>query len=93
MGNINKKGLSNVDWKRRCAPLNEGGFEIRSIRLANASFAYKLTWDLLTTSDKQAYFLHDHFFHMDGWPRTKNKASSIRSGIHEHIGRINDGSF
>lgn len=37
-GDINCKGFSNVEWKHCCAPLDEGGFGIRSIQLVNASF-------------------------------------------------------
>lgn len=92
-GDINKRGFLNIEWKRCCDPLNEGGFRIRSIRLANASFNCKLTWDLLTSSDEQTNLLRDLFFHSNGKPRNTNKASSIRPGIHEQIQLINEGSF
>lgn len=89
MGDINKKG--SLMLIGNAIVLHCLG--IRSIRLANASFTCKLTWDFLTTSDKQASFLRDRFFHTDGRPRNTNKAFSIRSRIHEHVERINDGSF
>lgn len=38
-------------------------------------------------------FLCDRFFTKVGTPRNINKASSISSGIHEHIECINDSSF
>lgn len=63
-----KKGFSNVDWKRSCAPLTEGGFKIRSLRLANASFCCKLAWDFLTTTDTQALFIQNRYFDVNGNP-------------------------
>lgn len=64
-GDITKKGFSDVDRKRCCAPLDEGGFKIRSVCLANASFC-KLTRNLLTVDDEQSKFLRSRYFHDDG---------------------------
>lgn len=89
-GDTNKKGLSNVDWKRCCTPLAEGGFGILSLRLANASFCCKLSWDFLTTTDKQAAFIWDCYFDKHGNDINCRRASSIRPGLHDHIDRLNN---
>lgn len=93
MGYTNKKGFSNVDWKCFCAPLAEGGFGIRSLRLATASFCCKLAWNFLTTTDKQASFVWDHYFDKNGNTSNRRCISSIRLGLHDHIARLNDASF
>lgn len=63
--NVTKKGFSNVERARCCAPTNEGGFCIRSIRLANAYFLYKLTWDVLF-NDGPSTMIRDWYFTEDG---------------------------
>lgn len=62
MGDTNRKGFCNVDWKCCCAPLGKGGFGIRSLRLVNASFLRKLAWDFFNTSDTQACFVRNRIF-------------------------------
>lgn len=90
---INKKRVSNVEWKRCYAPLDGGGFGVCSIWLANASFLCKLTWDILTTTNEQTRFIRHHYFHLDGRPRSLKRVSSIRPGLHSHIHQINDRTF
>lgn len=76
-GNTDKKGFSNVAWKRCCAPLAEGGFGIRSLRIANSSFCCKLAWDFLTSSDTQAGIISKRYFDSRGNAINRRHASSI----------------
>lgn len=89
-GDTSKKGFSDVEWKRCCASLSEGSFGIRSLRLANASFCCKLAWDIPTSTNKQVLFIRNRYFDESGNAINRRKVSSIRAGIHDHIGRLND---
>lgn len=88
-GDASKKGFSNVNWKWCSAPLSEGGFDIRSLRIANASFCCKLAWEFLTTTDRQAMFIRNRYFDKRGQASNRRCVSSIRPGLHDHIGTIN----
>lgn len=58
---ITKRGTNNVNWARCCAPMDEGGFGVRSIRLANATFTCKFVWDIIK-GDGPSIILHNRYF-------------------------------
>lgn len=45
-GNILKKAIVSVSWKKCCAPKLEGGLGLRSLFAANLSYLARLTWDI-----------------------------------------------
>lgn len=92
-GEVSKRDFSNMEWAKCCAPNDKGGFGIRSIRLANTSFICKLVWDVLTSTDALTHLLKERYFYEDGRLRNLNKRSSIRSILHAHMEKIEEGSF
>jgi len=46
-GNITKKKLVTVAWKKLCKPTEQGGLGIRSLKKLNQAANLKLCWDLL----------------------------------------------
>lgn len=92
-GDIDKRGFSNVEQARCCSPINEGGFGLRSIRLANASFNCKLVWDILSSTDPVHHWLKRTYFYDSGIPRNVSRTFSVRSAVHAHVDKIRDGSL
>lgn len=74
-GDTTKRGSFNVNWTRCCAPINEGGLGVRSIRLANSAFNCKLTWDIM--ADSILTPLRERYFKEDRSIRNFRRASSI----------------
>lgn len=89
-GNITKIGTNNINWARCYAPMDEGGFEVRSIHLANISFTCKLAWDIMK-GDDSAILLHNWYFQENWVIRNFRKATFIWSGICGHAKRLYDG--
>ncbi|KAL8529254.1 hypothetical protein ACS0TY_006615 [Phlomoides rotata] len=65
---------------------------IRSIRIANDSFIYKLAWDILCNKSADISLIHDRYISPGGSPRTYGRISSIWPGIRRHLGLLVDGS-
>lgn len=61
-GEATKKGFSNVEWAKCYAPIDEGGFGIRSIRLTNASFICKFQLDVPTSFDALTCLFKERYF-------------------------------
>ncbi|KAL8555579.1 hypothetical protein ACS0TY_003398 [Phlomoides rotata] len=92
-GDITRRNTScTVSWARVCAPLEEGGFGVRSIRHANDSFICKLAWDILCNKTLDTSMLHDRYISGRSRPRHYGSQSSIWPGIRRHLGRLEDGS-
>ncbi|KAL8487914.1 hypothetical protein ACS0TY_024272 [Phlomoides rotata] len=92
-GDITRRNTScTVSWARVCAPLEEGGLGVRSIRHANDSFICKLAWDILCNKTLDTSMLHDRYISGRSRPRHYGSHSSIWPGIRRHLGRLEDGS-
>ncbi|KAL8463013.1 hypothetical protein ACS0TY_033866 [Phlomoides rotata] len=92
-GDITRRNNScTVSWARVCAPLEEGGLGVRSIRHANDSFICKLAWDILCNKTLDISLLHDRYITVRGRPRFSSHHSSIWPSIRRHLGRLMDGS-
>ncbi|KAL8513170.1 hypothetical protein ACS0TY_019385 [Phlomoides rotata] len=50
-GSIEKKGFCMVTWAKVCAPKEEGGLGIRSIKTANEAFLQRLAWNILNNKE------------------------------------------
>lgn len=61
-GDVNKKGGVQVSWARCCAPIQEGGLGVWSIRLANEYFLCQFSWDLMTRKEGELRLLHRRYF-------------------------------
>lgn len=61
-GEINKRKLITVAWKKVCKPLNEGGLGIRSLITLNEATNLKLCWDLLHSNEAWAQLLRKRVF-------------------------------
>jgi hypothetical protein len=46
-GDVNKRKLVTVSWKKVCTPYAEGGLGLRSLIKLNEASNLKLCWDLL----------------------------------------------
>ncbi|KAL8463009.1 hypothetical protein ACS0TY_033861 [Phlomoides rotata] len=92
-GDILKKNTScSVSWSRCCAPIDEGGLGIRSLRLANDSFVYKLAWDILCNESAAFNLIHTRYLTHRGRPKPYIRVSSIWPSICRHLDRLIDGS-
>lgn len=56
-GNILQNSYGTVSWARTCAPCAEDGVGVRDIRVANESFIFKLTWEIITKRDNGLSFI------------------------------------
>ncbi|KAL8546919.1 hypothetical protein ACS0TY_006582 [Phlomoides rotata] len=92
-GDINRRNTScTVSWARVCAPLEEGGLGVRSIRHANDSFICKLAWDILCNKNSDISMLHTRYISGKSRPRHYGNHSSIWPGVRRHLDRLEDGS-
>ncbi|CAJ2662070.1 unnamed protein product [Trifolium pratense] len=56
-GNIDQRKLVTVAWKKICAPYDEGGLGLRSLKSLNAASNLKLCWDLMHSDEDWAKIL------------------------------------
>jgi len=56
-GDISKRKLVTVSWKKTSKPLSEEGFGIRSLTLLNGFANVKLCWDLLNSQEDWAVLI------------------------------------
>ena len=56
-GEITRRKLVTVAWKKVCKPYDEGGLGIRSLICLNESFNLKLCWDLMQSQEDKAKIL------------------------------------
>jgi hypothetical protein len=91
-GDIDKRKLVTVSWKKICRPLAQGGLNIRSLIQLNKASNLKLCWSLTNSQATWAILLRDRVF-------KKGKAihyhifSSIWSSIKEEFEVIRDNSI
>lgn len=57
-GDISKRKLITVSWKKVCKPTSEGGLGIRSMSAINQAANLKLCWGMLTYHDSWAKILY-----------------------------------
>jgi hypothetical protein len=56
-GDINKRKLVTVAWKKVCATFEEGGLNVRSLNALNEATNIKLCWDLLQSQEQWAQII------------------------------------
>jgi len=76
--------VCTVSWNCISRLWAEGGLDIKSTRLINASLIMKLAWNLLATDSQRASLLKQRFL-SNGKPVTHYFKSYVWSGIKLHI--------
>jgi hypothetical protein len=86
-GDLNKRKLVIVAWKKVGAPYDEGGLALRSLISLNEATNLKLCWDMLHSEDQWACILRsrvlrgssciNHHIYSSVWSGIKNEFSTI----------------
>lgn len=102
-GDVSKRKLLTVSWKKSCKPLSEGGLGIRSLSILNESTNLKLCWDLLNSKEDWALLLRSkvirgrrvisHHIFSSIWSSIKNEFSNVQSNCGWQLGNGNDINF
>ncbi|GAU46447.1 hypothetical protein TSUD_402140 [Trifolium subterraneum] len=71
-GDINKRKMVTVAWKKVCKPISEGGLGVRSLANLNLGAKLKLCWDLTQSNEDWAVLLKsrdsvDNYIGNDSW--------------------------
>lgn len=90
-GDINKRKLVTVAWKKMCADLDEGGLGIRSLIKLNEATNLKMCWDLLRSKEQWAHLLRSRVLRTSTCIR-HHIFSSIWSGIKQEYYVIKENS-
>jgi ribonuclease HI len=90
-GDIDKRKLVTVSWKKICRPLAQGGLNVRSLIHLNKASNLKLCWSLTNSQASWAVLLRDRVFRK-GKAIRYHVFSSIWSSIKEEFDVIKDNS-
>lgn len=61
-GDVEKRKLVTVSWKKICRPLSQGGLNLRSLKNLNTSTNLNLIWKTLHSQEDWALLLKDRVF-------------------------------
>ncbi|MCH80179.1 ribonuclease H protein [Trifolium medium] len=91
-GDIDKRKLVTVSWKKVCRPYDQGGLGLRSLTALNSSTNLSLCWSLINSQQSWAFLLRDRVL------RGRNTInhhifSSIWSSVKEELSVIMDNSI
>jgi hypothetical protein len=64
-GDISKKKLVTVAWRKVCTPFNEGGLGVKSLVCLNEAFNLNLCWTLLNSDESWARLLRSRVLRKD----------------------------
>jgi hypothetical protein len=102
-GDVSKRKLVTVSWKKSCKPLSEGGLGIRSLSILNESTNIKLCWDLLNSKEDWALLLRSkvirgrrvisHHIFSSIWSSIKNEFSNVQTNCGWQLGNGEDINF
>jgi mannosylglycoprotein endo-beta-mannosidase len=90
-GDLDKRKLVTVSWKKLCRPLSQGGLNIRSLTQLNEASNLRLCWCLLNSQATWAILLRDRVL-KKGKAIRYHVFSSLWSGIKDEFAVINDNS-
>ncbi|GAU47191.1 hypothetical protein TSUD_350560 [Trifolium subterraneum] len=90
-GNIDQRKLVTVAWKKICAPFDEGGLGLRSLKVLNAAANLKLCWDLMHSDEDWAKILRNRVMRK-GKAINHHVNSSIWSSVKQEVQVILDNS-
>jgi hypothetical protein len=82
-GDIDKRKLVSVSWKKMCLPFSQGGLNLRSLSKLNSATNLKLCWSLINSQSSWASLLRDrvlrtrrtinHHIYSSLWSSIKNE--------------------
>jgi hypothetical protein len=90
-GSIDERKLVTVAWKKICAPFEEGGLGLRSLKVLNAATNLKLCWDLMHSDEDWAKILRSRVLR-NGKAINYHVYSSIWSSVKHEVQVISDNS-
>jgi len=64
-GDVDKRKLVTVSWKKVCKPFSQGGLNLRSIKTLNTSTNLNLLWSMLHSEDDWAVLLNARTLRMN----------------------------
>lgn len=95
-GDVAKRKLVTVSWRKTCKPILEGGLGIRSLCTLNESANLKLCWDFINSSEDWARLLRSkvlrgrraisHHIYSSLWSSFKSEFSIIQDNCNWIIG-------
>jgi hypothetical protein len=88
-GDIEKRKLVTISWKKICRPLAQGGLNIRSLIHINKASNLKLCWNMVNSQTSWAILLKDRVFRK-GKTIQHHIFSSIWSSIKEEFNVLKD---
>jgi hypothetical protein len=90
-GSTDQRKLVTVAWKKICAPFEEGGLGLRSLKVLNAATNLKLCWDLMHSDEDWAKILRSRVLR-NGKAINYHVYSSIWSSVKHEVQVISDNS-
>ncbi|KAK2364421.1 hypothetical protein QL285_089294 [Trifolium repens] len=90
-GDLDKRKLVTVSWKKLCRPLAQGGLNVRSLTHLNKASNLRLCWSMTNSQASWAVLLRDRVFRK-GKAIRYHISSSLWSSIKEEFGVIKDNS-
>lgn len=90
-GDLDKRKLVTVSWKKVCRPVAQGGLNLRSLITLNKASNLKLCWSMINSHSAWAILLKDSVF-KKGRVIKHHIYSSIWSGIKDELEVIYDNS-
>jgi len=91
-GEVDKRKLVSVAWKKVCRPFSQGGLNLRSIKTLNISANLNLLWKMLHSDDDWAILLKSRTLRMHK-PIQYHIYSSLWSSIKEEINSLHNNSI
>jgi mannosylglycoprotein endo-beta-mannosidase len=88
-GDLDKRKLVTISWKKVCRPVAQGGLNIRSLLTLNKASNLKLSWSMINSQSSWALLLKDRVFRK-GRVIKHHIYSSIWSGIKDELEVIYD---
>jgi hypothetical protein len=102
-GDIDKRKLVTVSWKKMCLPYSQGGLNLRSLSKLNSATNLKLCWTLINSQSSWASLLRDrvlrsrrtinHHIYSSLWSSIKNEFPTIMDNSAWLLGDGEDISF
>lgn len=87
-GDVQKRKLVTVAWKKVCTSYDEGGLDIRSLVTLNEASNLKICWDLMQSEEQWAHVLRsrvlissnciNHHIFSSIWSGAKNEYNTLR---------------
>jgi len=91
-GDVEKRKLITISWKKICRPLSQGGLSLRSLKDLNTSTNLNFVWRTLFSQEDWALLIKDRVFR-NSKPIKHHIYSSLWSSMKEEFKDINNNTF